>query len=502
MTILPESSVVRDEDLFYHQALISCIDDIVISTDRDFIIKTWNASAEKTFAISTEDAIGRSITEFFPYHIETILMPGNHWKGLLRVIKEDGQIFFLQSSITVVRDSVQRKLGYVGVCRDVTGNMMKQPLPDCTRTSTKNFSVQTGTDFLQKKIAGEKDVFEDKGFFEAFVEKSPLPAWVVDHMGIVHYLNSAYLNLFGLSKDVIGRNVYELYPKEIAEEYFISKIVVEAATFPSHASTYKIIKFPLLFKDKAMIAGCAVDISNHIAIEESLSLLNQNKNKMISVISHDVRGPLGMNVTFLDTIIKDYNELTREELVHHLELLKTGISKCFNLTEELLLWARSQLQTINYNPCGFEAHIEIEKNLEDMKLLAARKKIVIETAFCKAGNIYCDKDLFAFVIRNFVSNAIKFSKENSAIIISTAVLQGKLMISVKDHGVGVNNELVKKLMQKLNYRSSFGTNGEKGSGLGLIIAKDYIERNNGEMFIESEEGKGSVFSFTVDFVKC
>jgi signal transduction histidine kinase len=304
--------------------------------------------------------------------------------------------------------------------------------------------------------------------------------------------------LFGLSKDVIGRNIYELYSKEIAEEYFISKIVIEAATFPSHVSTYKIIKFPLLFKDKTMIAGCAVDVSNHIAIQESLSLLNQNKNKIISVISHDVRGPLGMNVTFLETIIKDYDELTREEIVHHLELLKKGISKCFNLTEELLLWARSQLQTVNYNPREFEAHTEIEKSLENMKLLAAQKEIIIETAFCKAGNIYGDKELFAFVIRNFVSNAIKFSRENSRIIISTAVHRGKLMINVKDNGVGMSNELVKKLLQKLNYKSSFGTKGEKGSGLGLIIAKDYIERNNGEMFIESEEGKGSVFSFTID----
>ncbi|MEO8711518.1 MAG: PAS domain S-box protein [Parafilimonas sp.] len=618
MITLSEAPILTDEDSFYHQAIISSVDDVIISSDRNFIIKTWNAAAEKTYKINAADAIGRRMFEIFchqfidttPEQVQRVLALKNYWKGVVKVITKDGKKVFLESVITTARDTVQRKLGYVIVSRDVTPDIsVKQSLKNFESILTildesfiitdknlkivfmrlkgnaqkffnsdyivgdnalkyipgiynaivkrsfqkalsgeivnyeavsetepklyfnvtyaplkdnvgkvknacmiiKDFTAQKEMEFLQKKKnAAEKKFNEGRKFFEDFMENTPLLAWVIDDEGYMHYMNAAYAEAFKLSKEVIGKNIFELYPKELAEEYLANNkkvietgnaiAVIEKNRLPSETATYKIIKFPIFFKDKTMIAGWGVDISDQIAMQENLSLLNQNKNKIMSVIAHDVRAPLGTAANFLNIIIADYEVFTEEQLLNYLELLRNSISKCYSLTEELLLWARSQLQTINYKPNRLDAPAEISRVVESLIHVAADKKIKIDMQFCDANKIYCDPDMFAIALRNFISNAIKFSKTCSIIIISTTVKNEKLLISVQDTGVGFKNELAEKLLRKLNYESSFGTRGEKGAGLGLIIAKDYIERNNGEMYIESEEGKGSVFSFTIDFV--
>jgi len=617
MNTLFDTLITNDEDLFYQQALISAIDDIVISADKNLMIKTWNAKAEKVFEIAAEDAIGKKLPEVLFHQftdttavkVQKKLALRNHWKGLIKITTENGKIIFLRSFIRVVKDPAQKRIGYVSISKDVTRdrslkqllrnfesmlmlldesflivdknlkiiflrlssstqkfyhshyqigdsalkyipdaysaivkrsyqkafngkivnynavsnteprlylNITYAPLRDSMGNITnacviiKDLTAQKKMEFLQqKKLAAEKRFYESRKLFEEFMENSPLLAWVVDDEGYIHYMNSAYLNSFKFPDQVIGKNIFELYSKEEAQRYFDNnqKVIetgnvietIEKSSVLSQTGTYKIIKFPIFFKDKLMIAGWGVDITDQIMAQENLFLLNQNKNKIMSVIAHDVRGPLGINVSFIESIIQDYKTLDEKELLLHLKLLGKGISKCYNLTEELLLWARSQLQTITYNPCELNAHIEIEKVLENMMCVADEKKITIETRFCKADKIYGDHDMFAIVFRNFISNAIKFSSEQSSIIVSTAIQNDKLLISVKDTGVGMKDELAEKLLNKLNYESSFGTKGEKGAGLGLIIAKDYIERNNGEMYIESEEGKGSIFSFTIGF---
>ncbi|MBV9963059.1 MAG: PAS domain S-box protein [Parafilimonas sp.] len=610
-----DALILNDEELYYQQALISSIDDIIISTDKNLIIKAWNATAERVYEITAEDAIGRKLPDIFYYEfvdstsikIQRKLAVRNYWKGTVKVTTENSKITFLRSVITVVKDAAQRRIGYVSISKDVTRdrslkqlfrnvesmltqldesflivdrnykiifqrlksntqkfftsnyqvgdsalkyipdlyasfvkksyqkaftgkivnynaisaakpklyfNLTYAPLRDSMGNITnacviiKDFTAQKEMEFMrEQQNAAEKKLFESRKFFEDFMENSPLLAWIVDDGGSIHYMNSSYAEFFNINKNE-SISIFEIYSEQLAMEYFVNnaRILQNGAPvetienrFTACDKTFKIIKFPILYNNKTMIASWGVDISDQIAMQESLLLLNQNKNKIMSVIAHDVRGPLGINAGFIDSIIQDYESIEENELLKHLKMLKKGISKCYGLTEELLLWARNQLQTISFNPCELHAHDEIEKVLENMMYIADEKNISVETQFCKAGKIVADHDMFAIVVRNFVSNAIKFSKENSTVIVSTSIQNGKLLVSVKDTGIGIKKDLVKKLLNKLNYESSFGTKGEKGAGLGLIIAKDYIERNNGEMFIESEEGKGTTFSFTIDF---
>ena len=616
---LTETIIPKNNLDFFQQALLSSIDDAVISTDRNFTITSWNAAAERIYEITADEAIGKKTTEliFQQYfnndreEVLRILVNEDYWKGLIRAITKSGKVVFLQSIFTVVKDAENKKIGYVAVSRDVTADLQhKQSLQnfssvlsildesflivnrdfevvflspkgkvenffnsnykvgdyalkyipalhtdvikanylkafngeliqyraesddepklyfDVTYTPLKDdfdhitnvcviikdFTPLVEKEILEeKKTAIEKSYIESRKLFEEFMENSPLLAWVVDEKGCIQYINKTYRRALNFKDEIVGKNILDIYPKEFAERSMANTLkaiekgiaieTIEKGRIPNKQTILKIIKFPIFFKDETMVAAWGINISDQIAMQESLSLLNQNKNKIMSVIAHDVRGPLRLNTDFIDVIIDDYDTLQKEEMLEHLNMLRTGISKCCDLTEEILLWAKSQLESVKYNPAALETNNVIIRVIENIVHVATDKKITIIQDFCEAGKIYADADMFSIVLRNFITNAIKFSKARSKIVVATTIRENKLWVSVKDTGTGIKKELVEKLMHKLNYESCYGTKGEKGAGLGLIIAKDYIEKNNGEMLIESEEGKGSIFSFSVGFAE-
>ena len=617
MMTLTETIIPKNNESFFQQALLSSIEDVVISTDKHFTITSWNAAAERVYEITADEAIGKKTTEliFQQYfdkdreEVLRILVNEDYWKGLIRAITKSGKVVFLQSIFTVVKDAEDNKIGYVAVSRDVSGDLQhKQSLQnfsavlslldesflivnrdfevvflspkgkvesffnsnykvgdyalkyiptlhsdvikanylkafngetiqyraesdtepklyfDVTYTPLKDdFNHVTNVciiikDFTplvekelleEKKTAIEKSYIESRKLFEEFMENSPLLAWVVDEKGCIQYINKTYRHALNFGEEIIGKNILDIYPKEFAQKSMVNTLkaiekgiaieTIEKGRIPGKKTIYKIIKFPIFYKDKTMVAAWGINISDQIAMQESLSLLNQNKNKIMSVIAHDVRGPLRLNTDFIDVIIDDYDTLQKDEMLQHLNMLKTGISKCCDLTEEILLWAKSQLESVKYNPSALEPDNLISRVIENILHVANDKKITVIQNFCETNKIHADADMFSIVLRNFISNAIKFSKPKSKIIIATAIKENKFWVSVQDTGTGMKKELAEKLMNKLNYESCYGTKGEKGAGLGLIIAKDYIEKNKGEMLIESEEGKGSTFSFSVRF---
>jgi signal transduction histidine kinase len=334
-----------------------------------------------------------------------------------------------------------------------------------------------------------------------------LLAWVADAEGIIHYMNERYLKAFEFPEEAVGKNMLELYPKEIAEASLANnKTILETGNIfetiekginPAQPKTFKTIKFPINYKECDMVAGWAVDITDQIAAQENLLQLNQNKNKLVSIIAHDLRAPLGVNASFLKSLIKDYETYSTEELLDSIKIISKSFSQCYELVDELLRWGRTQLEHIRFNPLSINIQTEILKVTEGLWDQAERKGIRIETDFNFFGEAFADADMFAIVLRNFISNAIKFSYPNTIIKIITEPVGEMINIKVKDSGKGMNDDLVKKLLGKLNYESEFGTKGEKGTGLGLVIAKDYIEQNGGEFGIQSKEGEGSTFYFTV-----
>ncbi|HVX25416.1 MAG TPA: PAS domain S-box protein [Parafilimonas sp.] len=601
-------------NVLYYQALLSGIDDVIISTDTNFIIQTWNAAAEKIYNLTAAEAIGKRFTDIILHEYvndstEEVLrkiIKENRWKGIVRILNNNEDVF-LESSFTIVKDESGKKIGYIGISRNVTeelqtrkslenfasvlalldesfliidknyriiylrpkGNVekffksdskvgddalqyvskkyfqqVKENYERAFKGETVNYNIVSDTepklyfnltysplknefgeitnvcviikDFTaekemellqQRKNAVEKYLYESRQLFEEFMENSPLLAWLADGDGVIHYMNECYLKSFGFTKDDIGKNIRGLYSQEIAEAYLANnKLVldnksvvetIEKGSVAGQVKNYKTIKFPIRYKDRNMIAGWAVDITDQITAQENLLQLNQHKNKLVSIIAHDLRAPLGINASFLKTIISEFETYDKDELLDSIKIISKSFTQCYELVDELLRWGRTQLDHIKFNPLPIDVQTEILKVTESLWDQSDKKGIRIETEFNFLGEIFADADMFAIVLRNFVTNAIKFSHANNIVKIKTELVEDKVRVSVIDNGVGMNDELVKKLLDKLNYESEFGTKGEKGTGLGLIISKDYIEQNGGKMGIESKEGAGSNFYFTV-----
>lgn len=348
---------------------------------------------------------------------------------------------------------------------------------------------------------------ETDAMFDTFMHNSPLLAWVVDEDGYLRYTNPPYKQTFEHKDDVIGRNIFDLYPKKFAEEYTANNkkvietnspiIVIEQSELSYDVVTNKVIKFPVVYRGTKMVAAWAINISNQITAQESLIQLNHHKDKLISLMAHDIKGPLAVNLSFIDSILEEFDHLDKETIFKYLLMLKDSINKCYHLVDDMLAWGKDQLAQLNFNPKPFNIETEVFKVVDSLWDLISQKELDVNTRFNFSGEIFADVDMFIIVLRNLVSNAIKFSHPKSVISVETNSDSQKVFVKVKDVGVGMNKEQVAKILNKVNFESTPGTKGEKGTGLGLNLVKDYIEQNGGELIIESEEGRGSIFHFTL-----
>ena len=230
---------------------------------------------------------------------------------------------------------------------------------------------------------------------------------------------------------------------------------------------------------------------------EELHLANKAKDKFFAIISHDLRGPVGTLSTFLGEITSHYEELDAEEIKEILENLQKSSENASNLLENLLAWARSQADKIDYNPTEIQLSEVLNMTLDGLKHVADNKQIRINTETNEQINVLADPDMLQTIIRNLVSNAIKFSNRGGSISIHAGKNGDSALISVADKGVGIEKEAISKIFDINDSHHTPGTEDEKSSGLGLILVKDFVERNKGELNIESEAGKGTVVSFTL-----
>ena len=179
-------------------------------------------------------------------------------------------------------------------------------------------------------------------------------------------------------------------------------------------------------------------------------------------------------------------------------MIKTSSESAFNILENLLHWARTQTDTIRYNPAQIKISELIEQNIELTKASAENKSISLISEIESDSGVYADSNMINLVIRNLVSNAIKFTKEEGSIMIRChEVKPDELAVSITDTGIGMSKENIDKLFRIDEYFSTTGTSGEGGTGLGLIICKEFVEKNKGKISIESDPGIGSTFTFTL-----
>ena len=225
-----------------------------------------------------------------------------------------------------------------------------------------------------------------------------------------------------------------------------------------------------------------------------LGELDVLKNKLFSVISHDLRAPLyALRGVFQN--IKNY-DIPAEEIKELVPELHKDINYTIGLMENLLEWSRKQMQADKIRPEELDVTQMIKNVVQLLRLQAEAKQVHIRSKLKSPVYVFADKDMINLVLRNLISNAIKYTPEKGKIEIGINDLSSFAEIYIQDSGVGISQEALQKINEK-NFYTTKGTASESGTGLGLVLVRDFLARNGGQMFIESEEGKGSVFSFTL-----
>ncbi len=228
-----------------------------------------------------------------------------------------------------------------------------------------------------------------------------------------------------------------------------------------------------------------------------LDRLNKTKDKFFSIIAHDLRNPFNAIMGFSGMLFHDFSDMDDKQKLGLLELINLSSESAFNLLDNLLQWARTQTDKIKYNPEYFDLS-EVVKQVIDLHcIIAEKKRITIESTIPISTRVFADRNMIHTVIRNLISNAIKFSHKEGRVFLSSFENGQMTEVVIRDEGTGMTRENLGMLFRIDTYYSTSGTSGESGTGLGLIICKEFVEKNNGRIRATSKEGQGTAISFTL-----
>ena len=231
--------------------------------------------------------------------------------------------------------------------------------------------------------------------------------------------------------------------------------------------------------------------------KNKLKELNDIKDKFFSIIAHDLRSPLATLTSFLSIFIKFSNTFTKEEATRVAKEMYQSVNSISALLENLLQWARSQMGRTEFSPTNVGIGELIQSNVDLLQFSAASKGVEISTDIQENFHVYADRDMIDFVLRNLISNAVKFTKSGGEVRVGIEVMENRIKVRVSDNGVGMSEQDQQKLFRTDVHLTKRGTADEKGTGLGLLLCKEFIEKNEGSIWVKSQEGEGTSFFFSL-----
>ncbi len=230
---------------------------------------------------------------------------------------------------------------------------------------------------------------------------------------------------------------------------------------------------------------------------ELLSQMNAEKDKFFSIIAHDLKSPFCTIAGFSERLVEQINAKNNAGIEKFAQIILKSSNNAMNLLMNLLEWSQSKTGRMVYDPEVFVLEELIDETISQSTIIAGQKSIAINKDLSVQTTVYADKYMISTVLRNLISNAIKFTKSGGKITISATKDQNVMVISVTDTGLGISKESIGKLFHLDQNISTSGTENEKGTGLGLILCKEFVEKHAGSIWVESELEKGSAFYFTI-----
>ena len=348
--------------------------------------------------------------------------------------------------------------------------------------------------------------------------------WVNDGLKRLYgYTFEEYIAEKGNSFFQVSSNpeVKKLFESCLAEKravHYISKNIgrygntfwAQTTLTPIISKSGKVTKLIAIDSDITKVIEAEEEISNYAKKLESqrdkLKALNATKDRFFAIIAHDLKNPFGALHSMIETLNESFREIEEDEKVLYIQHIQTITNRIYNLLDNLLLWATAQTGRITFKPEAFELSDLIQDNIRLAKLNAEKKDILIASDIAADLVVKADKNMISTVLRNLISNALKYSNPGGTVNVVASPngeSRGKkfIRVNIVDDGVGIDPDIKEKLFLIDQNPSTLGTADEKGTGLGLIICKEFVEKNGGKIGVDSQVGKGSAFWFTVPATK-
>lgn len=368
-------------------------------------------------------------------------------------------------------------------------------------------------DITEQKLS-ESALKDSEELFRIITTNAKDAIVLINKYDEVVFWNKAAVNIFGYSLDEIkGQKLHvNIMPKKYSQTFkegfkryketgegnAIDKTVEmkgrkkNGEEFIAEISLAKVI-----IKNELHAIGIVRDITVKKRVEENLRDANLTKDKFFNIIAHDLKNPFNAIIGFSELIVNEFDNLNKDKIKQYISLIYQSGNNTYKLLENLLDWSRAQTGKIIFLP----SELIVEHFFIDVVKLvnnsAKEKNILVSYEVESSITVLADDNMFKTILRNLLNNAIKFTNQNGAVKLSATQRETDVLFKVEDNGVGMNALTISKLFKIEEKISLLGTNAEKGTGLGLLLCKEFVEKHNGKIWAESELEVGSKFMFTL-----
>jgi len=366
----------------------------------------------------------------------------------------------------------------------------------------------------------------NKKIFDAVTRSLPDPIFIIDEEG-------TYIDIFGGSdrkkyhdgQALIGKNAFEFLEKQTASDFYdkiqqainsndtvthvyplsindLSSEIDPDSPGPEGLMWFEAHITPLEknLKHKQLVAWVTFNITERYNLnnalqeeKEALKKANQTKDKLFSIIAHDLINPFSSFQQILKIILTNYDSIDEEEKKEYLNKTYNLAKSNNDLLQNLLNWSRVQRDKLQLSYSDVNLHDLVQENISYLLSNAKDKNIRLINSVDPDTKLQANENLLSLVIRNLISNAIKFTPKDGKVEINNSYTKNEEVLSIKDNGVGMDEQTLSSIFNSEDITSTYGTNNEKGSGLGLMLCKEFIERHNGKIWVESKPNEGSEF---------
>lgn len=487
-----ENELIRREN--HLQALLENASDIINVLDKNGIIIYNTKPAEQILGYNYIQTIGTPVWQYV------------HPDDLVIIKQMFGELLKEAGSEKKVEFRMRRQAGDYLYIESIGSNQLHNPAVQGI--------VVNSRDITERKLS-EKALRISEEKYRLISENSNDIIVLVRNRKLQFLSPSSYHVLgYGYQKDFTLRKlIAHLHPKD--KKTFIKQIKQGVQkqlprVIINHRQQHckghyiwleTIVKIEFIDKKNMLFIANSRDISDKKKTEDrintyinDLKSLNATKDKFFSIIAHDLKDPFNTLLGFFDLLLWKFDRMEPDKIKNYIENLHQISKQTYLLLRNLLEWSRSQTGNLRFMPVEFDMKELIFQNIELLQATAQKKKITITNNSTENITAFADKNMIDTVIRNLLSNAVKFTNSGGNITINTKKQEEILQIKISDNGVGIPEDNLKKIFSIDKDFTTSGTDNEKGSGLGLILCKEFVDRNKGKIHVDSKQGEGTTFT--------